>query len=83
LYNESTILSIEIFKNVKKLKNRMLKQNLPLDFRLLRPAVLAAICARAVFAVVFLAGFAVPMAAARISAFTGLIGLFRHNCSSF
>jgi hypothetical protein len=45
----------------------------------LRFTVFAAVCQRIVLAVVFLTGGTIPMTAAGIGAFTGLIDLVSHN----
>jgi hypothetical protein len=51
-------------------------------FRFVSPAVFTAIRQRAVFSVIFLASGAIPVTAAGICAFTGLIDLFRHDITS-
>jgi hypothetical protein len=54
------------------------RAQLPLVFRLLRFAVLAAVCQRAVFAVIFLTGGAIPVTVTGIGTFTVLIDLVGH-----
>jgi hypothetical protein len=54
------------------------RTQLPLVFHFLRFAVLATVCQRAVFAMIFLTGGAIPVTITRIGTFTVLVDLIWH-----